>query len=132
MAWRCRPWASDFRDYDNDGQDDLFITALSNETFPLFRNLGGHFGDVTYPAGIGKTSYPWSGWSCGMFDFNNDGYKDVFTANGHVMDNEELTSSRQSRQPNTSLCQSGQRHVPNPIAAWRGHASRRRLRRFRS
>jgi enediyne biosynthesis protein E4 len=91
---------ADFKDYDNDGRDDLFITALSNETFPLFRNVGGHFADVTYPSGVGKTSYPWSGWSCGMFDFNNDGYKDLFTANGHVMDNEELTSSRKSRQPN--------------------------------
>jgi len=90
----------DFRDYDNDGRDDLFITALSNETFPLFRNRGGRFADVTYPSGIGKTSYPWSGWSCGMFDFNNDGHRDLFTANGHVMDNEELTSSRKSRQPN--------------------------------
>jgi enediyne biosynthesis protein E4 len=97
----------DFRDYDNDGKDDVFITALSNETFPLFRNLGEQFGDVTYPAGIGKASYPWSGWSCGMFDFNNDGYKDVFTANGHVMDNEELTSSRQSRQPNTIFVNRG-------------------------
>jgi hypothetical protein len=91
---------ADFKDYDNDGREDLFITALSNETFPLFRNLGGNFADVTYPSGIGKTSYPWSGWGCGMFDFNNDGYKDIFTANGHVMDNEELTSSRKSRQPN--------------------------------
>ena len=91
---------TDFRDYDNDGREDLFVTALSNETFPLFRNLGGRFADVTYPSGIGRTSYPWSGWSCGMFDFNNDGYKDLFTANGHVMDNEELTSNRQSRQPN--------------------------------
>jgi Tfp pilus assembly protein PilF len=90
----------DFKDYDNDGREDLFITALSNETFPLFRNLGGHFADVTYPSGVGKSSYPWSGWSCGMFDFNNDGYKDLFTANGHVMENEELTSSRKSRQPN--------------------------------
>ena len=42
-----------------------------------------------------------------MFDFNNDGYKDVFTANGHVMDNEELTSSRQSRQPNTIFVNRG-------------------------
>lgn len=97
----------DFRDYDNDGKEDLFITALSNETFPLFRNLGGRYGDVTYPAGIGKTSYPWSGWSCGMFDFDNDGYKDLFTANGHVMDNEELTSSRQSRQPNLLFINQG-------------------------
>jgi tetratricopeptide (TPR) repeat protein len=97
----------DFRDYDNDGRDDLFITALSNETFPLFRNLGGRFGDVTYPSGIGKTSLPWSGWSCGMFDFNNDGHKDVFTANGHVMDNEELTSNRKSRQPNVVFLNQG-------------------------
>jgi hypothetical protein len=97
----------DFRDYDNDGRDDIFITALSNETFPLFRNLGGRFGDVTYPSGIGKSSYPWSGWSCGMFDFNNDGRKDLFTANGHVMDNEELTSNRQSRQPNSVFINQG-------------------------
>jgi Tfp pilus assembly protein PilF len=97
----------DFRDYDNDGKEDIFITALSNETFPLFRNLGGHYGDVTYPAGIGKATYPWSGWSCGMFDFNNDGYKDLFAANGHVMDNEELTSSRRSRQPNTIFINQG-------------------------
>ncbi len=98
---------ADFRDYDNDGRDDIFITALSNETFPLFRNLGGRFGDVTYPSGIGKSSYPWSGWSCGMFDFNNDGRKDLFTANGHVMDNEELTSNRQSRQPNAVFINQG-------------------------
>lgn len=98
---------ADFRDYDNDGKEDLFITALSNETFPLFRNVGGRYGDVTYPAGIGKTSSPWSGWSCGMFDFNNDGYKDLFTADGHVMDNEELTSSRQSRQPNLVFINQG-------------------------
>ena len=91
---------ADFRDFNNDGRDDLFITALSNETFPIFRNDGGHFADVTYASGIGKSSYPWSGWSCGMFDFNNDGFKDLFTANGHVMDNEELTSNRKSRQPN--------------------------------
>jgi tetratricopeptide (TPR) repeat protein len=91
----------DFRDYDNDGREDLFVTALSNETFPLFRNLGnGHFADLTYPSGIGKASMPWTGWSTGMFDFNNDGWKDIFVAGGHVMDNAELSSSRKSRQPN--------------------------------
>ncbi|MDQ2899858.1 MAG: FG-GAP-like repeat-containing protein, partial [Acidobacteriota bacterium] len=91
----------DFRDYDNDGREDLFITALSNETFPLFRNLGhGHFADVTYPSGIGRAAVPWTGWSAGMFDFNNDGWKDIFVAGGHVMDNAELSSSRKSRQPN--------------------------------
>ncbi len=90
----------DFRDYDNDGREDLFVTALSNETFPLFRNMGGVFADMTHPSGIGRASLPWAGWSAGMFDFNNDGFKDIFCANGHVMDNAELTSGRQSRQPN--------------------------------
>jgi len=92
---------ADFRDYDNDGREDLFVTALSNETFPLFRNLGsGRFVNMSPPAGIATASLSLSGWSTGLFDFNNDGFKDVFVAGGHVMDNAELTSSRSSRQPN--------------------------------
>ncbi|MDQ6662942.1 MAG: FG-GAP-like repeat-containing protein, partial [Acidobacteriota bacterium] len=92
---------ADFRDYDNDGREDIFITALSNETFPLFRNLGqGRFADVGYPSGMGRASAQWTGWSAGMFDFNNDGWKDIFVAGGHVMDNAELSSGRKSRQPN--------------------------------
>ena len=98
----------DFRDYDNDGREDLFITALSNETYPLFRNLGnGQFADMTHPSGIGRVTLPWTGWSAGVFDFNNDGWKDIFAAGGHVMDNAELTSSRRSRQPNLVLVNNG-------------------------
>ena len=95
---------AEFRDYDNDGREDLFVTALSNETFPLFHNTGrGSFTDVTLSSGIGKASLPWTGWSAVMADFNNDGWKDLFTANGHVMDNAELSSGRQSKQPNLLL-----------------------------
>ncbi|MBI1785970.1 MAG: CRTAC1 family protein, partial [Acidobacteria bacterium] len=98
----------EFRDFDNDGREDLFVTALSNETFPLFRNLGnGKFADQTHPSGIGKASLPWTGWSVGMFDFNNDGWKDLLAAGGHVMDNAELTSGRKSRQPNLLLVNQG-------------------------
>jgi tetratricopeptide (TPR) repeat protein len=100
---------ADFRDYDNDGRDDLLTTALTNETHPLFRNLGGRFIEMTYPSGIGKASFPWTGWSTGLFDFNNDGWKDIFTANGHVMDNAELTSGRKSRQPNLVFMNRGGR-----------------------
>ncbi len=101
----------DFRDYDNDGKDDLVITALSNETFPLFRNQGhGQFASVTYPSGIGKASLPWTGWSVGMFDFNNDGWKDIFVAGGHVMDNAERSSGRKSRQPNMVFINTGSGH----------------------
>ncbi|HLK22384.1 MAG TPA: FG-GAP-like repeat-containing protein, partial [Bryobacteraceae bacterium] len=98
----------DFRDFDNDGREDIVVTALSNETYPLYRNLNGHaFADTTYDSRIGPASLPWSGWGAGLFDFNNDGFKDVFVANGHVMDNAELTSSRQSRQPNSVFLNRG-------------------------
>ncbi|MDA2929287.1 CRTAC1 family protein [Acidobacteria bacterium AH-259-O06] len=92
---------ADFQDYDGDGRPDIFMTALSNETFPLFRNLGnGMFRDERYPSGLGTQSLAWSGWSTGMVDFDNDGWLDLFVAGGHVQTNEELYSSRDSRQPN--------------------------------
>ena len=98
---------AEFRDYDNDGREDLFITALSNETFPLFHNTApGAFEDMTLASGIAKASLPWTGWSSVMADFNNDGWKDLFTANGHVMDNAELSSGRQSKQPNLAAYES--------------------------
>jgi hypothetical protein len=81
---------ADFRDYNNDGREDLFVTALAGETFPLFRNLGGGaFEDATYPSRLGRATVRSSGWSTGIFDLNNDGYKDVFTANGDVQGNPE-------------------------------------------
>ncbi|HYK88201.1 MAG TPA: FG-GAP-like repeat-containing protein [Acidobacteriota bacterium] len=99
---------ADFRDYDNDGREDIFVTALSNETFPLFRNLPeGGFIDLSIPSRIAAGSVPWSGWSTGIFDFNNDGLKDIFTANGNVIDNAEMISSRKSRQPNTVFTNRG-------------------------
>lgn len=88
-------------DIDQDGNDDLMITALSNETFPVFRNLGAAaFQDITATAGIASQSLPYSGWGLGVADFDNNGWPDILTANGHVMDNAELTSSRASKQPN--------------------------------
>jgi hypothetical protein len=95
---------ADFRDYDNDGRPDVFVAALANETFPLFRNIGrGFFTDVTYRSRIGGFTLAASGWSNGIYDFNNDGYKDLFAAAGDVQDNTELFSSRKSRQPNVML-----------------------------
>ena len=99
---------AEFKDYDNDGRDDLFVTTLSNERWLLFRNVGGgRFVDVSAPSRIGAQSLPWSGWSAGAFDFNNDGFKDYFVANGNVTTNAELTSSRTSRQPNAVLVNGG-------------------------
>ena len=99
---------ADFRDIDNDGRPDLFITALANETFPLFRNLAkGLFQDLTYRSRIGPATLPHSGWGTGIFDFDNDGWKDIFAANGDVNDNTELFSSRASKQQNQLLMNKG-------------------------
>lgn len=89
-------------DIDQDGNEDLIVSALSNETFPLFRNMSGaSFQDITAPSRVAAQSLPYSGWGVGFADFDNDGSVDIFSANGHVMDNAELTSSRPSKQPNT-------------------------------
>lgn len=95
---------ADLRDIDNDGKLDVFFSALTNETWPLFRNLGERvFAEATYPAGIGKASLPYTGWSVGVQDFDNDGWKDLFVAGGDVNSNTEAYSSRASRQPNRLL-----------------------------
>ncbi|OYW13212.1 MAG: RNA-binding protein, partial [Acidobacteriia bacterium 12-62-4] len=95
---------ADFRDWDNDGREDLFITALTNETFPLFRNAGkGQFSDRTYASQVARATLPLSGWSAGVFDFDNDGWKDLFAACADVQDNTEAYSERKSRQANLLL-----------------------------
>ena len=96
----------DFRDIDNDGRPDLFVTALANETYPLYKGLDqGLFHDVTYASGIGKATLAYSGWSNAALDLDNDGWKDLFAANGDVQDNTELFSSRASKQKNMVLFQ---------------------------
>jgi hypothetical protein len=95
---------ADFRDLNNDGYEDLFVTALASETFPYFQNsTKGSFSDLTYPSGIGAATVAVSGWGVGIVDLDNDGWKDIFTANGDVQDNNELFSSRTSRQRNLLL-----------------------------
>jgi hypothetical protein len=83
----------DFRDYDNDGRPDILFTALAGETFPLFRNLrSGQFDDVSYKSKIAPLSIRRSGWGVALADFDNDGWRDIFSANAHVTDNIALFS----------------------------------------
>jgi enediyne biosynthesis protein E4 len=83
----------DFSDYDNDGLPDIVVTDLSNERYMLFRNDGtGTFRDVTNSSGIGSATLAFSGWSTHLFDYDNDGWKDLFVAQSHVMDTIEKTS----------------------------------------
>jgi len=83
----------DFSDYDNDGFPDIVVTDLSNERYMLFRNNGdGTFRDVTNQSGLGGATLAFSGWSTRFFDYDNDGWKDIFVAQSHVMDTIEKTS----------------------------------------
>ena len=92
----------DFRDYDNDGRPDLAVTALAGETFPLFRNIGGGmFEDATYSSQVARESIKLSAWSNALVDFDNDGWKDIFTANSHVNDLIEQFESSVYKQPNS-------------------------------
>jgi enediyne biosynthesis protein E4 len=72
-------------DYLNNGLLDLYNTVFSDDYNPLYRNDGGaNFTDVSYQAGIAEPTIPFLGWGTGFLDYDNDGWKDLFAANGHV------------------------------------------------
>lgn len=71
-------------DYDNDGWLDLFVTHFSEDYNTLYHNNHGKFEDVTFAAGLGTASYRNLAWGTGLIDFDNDGWKELFVANGHI------------------------------------------------
>jgi hypothetical protein len=80
----------DFRDYDNDGKPDIIVTNLARQTYALYHNDGnGTFSYRSLESGLGTITSGSSGWGVGFVDFDNDGWKDLFVAQGHVMDNVE-------------------------------------------
>jgi hypothetical protein len=83
----------DFADYDNDGRPDVIVTDLSNERYRLFhQGADGSFQDATNTSGVGAATLAFAGWSTGFVDYDNDGWKDLFVAQGHVMDTIEKTA----------------------------------------
>jgi hypothetical protein len=75
----------DFRDFNNDGYPDIALVALNNQTFPLFQNTGkGAFQEVTAESGMRTASMSMAGFGAAIYDFDNDGWKDIFTTRGHV------------------------------------------------
>jgi enediyne biosynthesis protein E4 len=75
----------DAGDFDNDGDDDLFVTNLPGETNTLYVNDGsGLFEDRTARVGLAVPSLPYTGFGTAWFDFDNDGWLDLFVANGAV------------------------------------------------
>jgi hypothetical protein len=79
-----------FQDYDNDGRPDIMVTELPREIYGVYHNDGGgSFSYRSLEAGLGVLSSGSSGWGIGLEDFDNDGWKDLFVAQGHVLDNVE-------------------------------------------
>ncbi len=76
---------ADFRDFDDDGRDDIVLDAMYFDEFPLYRNLGAprFFSDVTISSGLATATRNLTGWGLGMYDFDNDGHKDLFFATSH-------------------------------------------------
>ena len=92
---------TDFRDIDNDGKPDIFQTAMFGEGFPLYKNLGdGQFQDVTGSTRLTTLTSRLTAWGAGVFDFDNDGYKDLFTANADILDNAMAVAHRPFALPN--------------------------------
>jgi enediyne biosynthesis protein E4 len=102
---------ADFNDYDNDGWPDIIDTALGNEMYALFRNNGDRsFTYVTNSSGVGEATLLMSGWGAKFFDYDNDGWKDIFVAQSHVLDTiEKTTPSLKYLEPPLMLRNAGRR-----------------------
>jgi hypothetical protein len=87
-------------DYDNDGRIDLLTTTFDDDYFPLFhQDESGFFEDVSNKVGLGTATLPYLGWAAGFADLDNDGQKELWTANGHVYPGIERVSKSTYLQP---------------------------------
>ena len=120
---------TDAQDYDNDGWEDIHLTALVGETFPLFKNASamgrdaarvpppperaasrGHLGpfvEATQSSGLARLTVRSSGWCSIVADIDNDGWKDIFTANSHVNDRVAEFEAIDFEQANSLLLNDG-------------------------
>ncbi|ADW71262.1 ASPIC/UnbV domain protein (plasmid) [Granulicella tundricola MP5ACTX9] len=93
---------AEFRDLDNDGRPDIFHTAMFGDSFPLYKNLGEkQFDDATSSSGLTAPTSRMTAWGVGAYDFDNDGYKDLFTANSAILDNSLEVEHRPFLLPNS-------------------------------
>jgi hypothetical protein len=82
---------TDAGDTTGNGWLDVFVTHLDFEHARLYRNLrDGSYEDATFAAKLGYATFRYSGFGTGFMDYDNDGARDIFMANGHILDNIEL------------------------------------------
>ena len=103
-----------FQDYDNDGLPDVIVTTLPRQTYAVFHNDGhGQFSDRGLQTGITMLSGVTAGWGVGLEDFDNVGRKDMFVAQGHVLDNvEKIDPSLHYLEPMLLAMNQGGRFEP--------------------
>ena len=88
----------DAGDFDNDGDEDLFVTELVNQGSSLFVNDGsGTFEEQSTRLGVRRPSLPYTGFGAAWFDYDNDGWLDILAVNGGV--NEDVTRLNRSGDP---------------------------------
>jgi enediyne biosynthesis protein E4 len=102
----------DFEDYNNDGWPDIVVTDLANQKYALYANVGdGSFDYTTLTTGLGAISLLHSGWGVRFLDYDNDGWKDLFIAQSHVMD------TIQVNEPHL-------RYRESPLLLWNDHGKK--------
>jgi enediyne biosynthesis protein E4 len=102
----------DFADYNNDGWPDVVITDLANQKYALYANAGDGSFDYTTPAtGLGAITLLHSGWGVRFLDYDNDGWKDLFIVQSHVMD------TIQVNEPHL-------RYLESPLLLWNDRGKR--------
>lgn len=91
----------DWGDYLHDGRMGMFVTNFTEQPDTLYRNLGrGEFGDVTWAAKLAQPTYLNVGWGTGFVDFANNGWLDIFIANGHVYPQmDQIPGAARYREP---------------------------------
>ena len=108
---------ADFRDVDNDGRPDIFVVGMIGDTFPLFRNRGTDFTDVTSAWGVAGATARSTAWGAAIADFDNDGWKDLFAACSAILDNSEEIDHLPSKLPNKVLRNIGGTHFEDVSAS---------------
>lgn len=119
---------TDAQDFDQDGRPDIVYTALRDETFPLYRNTGTGFEEVTAATRLNVLSRLMAGWGILFADLENDGGQDLLVARSDAL---SVTGGRGGtvREPPSWFRQRQGRYEPGPgwealpKAMWRGVAA---------